>query len=668
MCAVARIIAEGRRDGEKKRNGVAKSSFYTPAQSSHPSEMSRPGGDCFVILVGVFTGCVILGVTISFSALYSVADEDQPSINTLIAKGDVPKIIYSLNPSIPLPPTTNTTNSTSVTPTPPSPIPIPPSPPPTDGIEWTIVAKSLASLPGTAEAQAAGCHLYDLFPSPDIIYPNVVTSPRVVFHASTGTLIVAYLDGVWAKGGALRLMTMLPLVEDTNNKSRPVALPITRCAGNTEWDRVKDPHLLLSGNVAILLAQVDSAADALEGLPPRSALVVFHSEDRGHTWVLRRTLPLSPGSYVIDVAAGPEGGTHLTMLLHNSTTGKCQYMNSVDNGATWHIPHVLDNSQGRQAISVAYSGKVEGVQMVAFGGATHTGVPTDVQNSYMKIVTEYGRVFGSARRALPTRIPAPESANLLDLSGQLNGYLARGVLGEAALKVNSSAFTAKRQLIMKVANNGKVMMAANDINVSPRSERLSMRECEGGTKVRSSCVTDVVEETCVPNRNGLVSSCYRVRAPQNRAILFSSDNDGMTFSPVVNADTRVPLNSTTVQDVPLDLVINNEKEYVGLLLESTLGESAAAALHLTVRPMKVGSTPGTITLATYDARMTGRTAFGHIIGSDARLVVAPHGFYVIAALPASNSSAAIELPLSPSSPQIIDNLAHTEIALISVTV
>lgn len=629
--------------------------------------MSR--GGYIPAAVGLFTALVILVVVISLMASYSVKDAYQPSLATALEKGYVPAVVLSFY-TTPAQRQSLNASANEIDDTTPVPIPVPVPetiPNATDGgATWDIVTNLFASLPNNTQAQAAGCYQNDLFPAPDVLYPNVVASPRLAIHPETGTLVVAYLDGLWAKGGALRLMTLLP-VTGNELERLPTPLPITRCAGNNAWDRVKDPHLVAAPDGRfVLIAQVEAAEDVLEGLPARSAIVTFHSEDRGHSWSLRRTWLVPFGSRIIDFALAPS--SHLTLLLFNGSTTRNVFVTSNDNGATWRRPIPLDVVDGKEPVTVAYSAKIQESELIAFAGARHTGLPADGQFAHLQVASGYGQAFGRARRILPMRAAARDSVNLLHLGGQINGYLARGVTGAAATRVNASSFSPKRQLILRVAPEGRLYALSTELGASPRAERLALRSCEGGSQVRSGCVSNELQERCVPSALALASSCVRVHAPQIRAVFAVSDNDGVSFEGVQNADPRIPLDSEVMQDIPLDIALLNGKNRLGLLLESVSGDGTVVGLELAVHSMQLDAKPEAITLVNYDARATGRSANGQLMGADARLIAASHGFYIVAAIPGANATAAMELPGEEITEQRIDAYANTHIALYSVSI
>ena len=300
----------------------------------------------------------------------------------------------------------------------------------------------------------------------DTLYVRTQVAP--VWLRSTAV----YEVGRWASEGSLLLAA--------GNE----ALPITKCAGGADWERVSSAV----STDGLLVCYVES------GVPvgPNERTAAFY------VWPLRVEIalaePLERPSHL------RSSGAAFELYSWSARAGTVYVRRSVDGGRSWSSPRILIAS--------------DAVQPRVIGLPSGTLLLGAVQPS-----------TGNLRFLLSTGVWAPAPSRTLHLHSV------------AGMDTFTAAHTVERNLTHQVhlASIGSLLHVWGADARSTTSILVSAHSCRR-EDVYPSCTSDQVVPRCTPNPHVLASACLRLAVPLLHDFHAVSHNDALTFEMVGASD------------------------------------------------------------------------------------------------------------------------------------
>lgn len=274
---------------------------------------------------------------------------------------------------------------------------------------------------------------------------------------------VVYQVGRWWSSGAM----LLAVDNDT--------LPITRCGGGADWDRV-DAVVAANG---LLVAYVES------GVPIGAAAL--------YVWPFRTALPL------VDASERPSdlrfSGGEFGIYSWSAAQSTVYLRRSPDGGRTWTAPRAL---------------MTDAVQ------------PRFVDTGRAQLLGAYQPSTGNIRFLLHTNDWAPLPQRTLPLAGR----------GPDRLEVGGYRNVSHG---MRIVSYGPLLHVVGSDARSTRSILVSARTCNA-SDVFPGCLSSNVVPRCTPNQNVLETACLRLAIPQLHDYHAVSRNDALAFDFVGKSD------------------------------------------------------------------------------------------------------------------------------------
>ncbi len=266
---------------------------------------------------------------------------------------------------------------------------------------------------------------------------------------------LVYQVGRWQSSGAM----LLAVDNDT--------LPITRCGGGTDWDRVGSV-VAVNG---LLVAHVET------GLPAAAAAL--------YVWPMRTTLALvDPSERPSDLRfTNGEFGIYSWSAAQSTV----YLRRSADGGRTWTAPRLLMTDAVR---------------------------PRFVDTGRAQLLGAYQPSTGNIRFLLHTNDWAPTPQRTLPLAPGADRLEVGGYR-------NLSQWT-------RIVSWGALVHVVGSDARSNRSVLVSARTCNT-SDVFPGCVSSTIVARCTPNQNVLETSCLRLAIPQLHDYHAISRNDALAF-------------------------------------------------------------------------------------------------------------------------------------------